>query len=89
MATKLKIRVNGLVHDVSASSDTPLLYVLVSLTVTSLPLSAASTMSAVTLARSRVSLKMVEYCSPRSIDLIDGTSASWPLTMGIAMLPLP
>jgi aerobic-type carbon monoxide dehydrogenase small subunit (CoxS/CutS family) len=28
MATKLKIRVNGLVHVVSASRDTPLLYVL-------------------------------------------------------------
>src|SRR3954464_13877032 len=28
MATKLKIRVNGLVHRVSASPDTPLLYVL-------------------------------------------------------------
>jgi len=28
MATKLKIRVNGLVHEVSVSSDTPLLYVL-------------------------------------------------------------
>src|SRR6202521_6003874 len=28
MSTKLKIRVNGLVHRVSASSDTPLLYVL-------------------------------------------------------------
>jgi isoquinoline 1-oxidoreductase subunit alpha len=28
VATKLKIRVNGLVHDVSASRETPLLYVL-------------------------------------------------------------
>ena len=28
MASKLKIRVNGLVHDVTASLDTPLLYVL-------------------------------------------------------------
>jgi isoquinoline 1-oxidoreductase subunit alpha len=28
MATKLKIRVNGVAHRVSASSDTPLLYVL-------------------------------------------------------------
>jgi len=28
MATKLKVQVNGLVHDVSASLDTPLLYVL-------------------------------------------------------------
>ncbi len=28
MATKLKIRVNGVTHRVSASSDTPLLYVL-------------------------------------------------------------
>lgn len=28
MATKLKIRVNGVVHPVSASGDTPLLYVL-------------------------------------------------------------
>ncbi len=40
-------------------------------------------MSTVTRARSRVSLKMVEYCSPRNIALIDGTSASWPLTIGI------
>src|SRR4051812_40399977 len=28
MATKLKIKVNGRVHDVTASPDTPLLYVL-------------------------------------------------------------
>ena len=28
MASKLKIRVNGLVHNVTASLDTPLLYVL-------------------------------------------------------------
>ena len=28
MASKLKIKVNGLVHNVTASLDTPLLYVL-------------------------------------------------------------
>ncbi len=46
-------------------------------------------MSAVTLARSRVSLKMVEYCSPARIDFMDGTSASCPVTTGIFMPPEP
>src|SRR6476646_751795 len=60
----------------------PLLYVLVSLISGALPACTASTRLAVTLASSRVSLNNVEYCSPRRIDLTDGISASWPLTIG-------
>ena len=60
-----------------------------SLTLTSAPDSRASTMSAVTRARSRVSLKIVEYCSPARMDLTEGTSASWPLTSGMRIVPLP
>jgi len=37
----------------------------------------------VTLASSRVSLNTVEVCSLARIDLIEGTSASWPVITGI------
>ena len=46
-------------------------------------------MLAVTLASSRVSLNTVEYCSPAIIDLTEGTSASWPLTIGIGCSAVP
>ena len=46
-------------------------------------------MPTVTLASSRVSLKTVEYCSSARIDLTDGTSASWPVTIGIGMSAAP
>ncbi len=35
-------------------------------------------------ASSRVSLKMVEYCSPAMIDCTEPTSASWPVMIGRA-----
>ena len=56
---------------------------LVSFTCGSSPFSMALTMPTVTFASSRVSLKMVEYCSPAWIDLTDCSSASWPVTIGI------
>jgi hypothetical protein len=31
-----------------------------------------------------VSLNTVECCSPAMIDLTEGTSASWPVTQGMA-----
>ncbi len=33
----------------------------------------------------RVSLLMVEYCSPAMMDLTDSTSESWPVTTGIGL----
>src|SRR5665647_3589062 len=51
-------------------------YVLVSFTLTFLPFSCASAIATVTFARSRVSLKMVEYCSPAMIDFTEPASAS-------------
>jgi hypothetical protein len=46
-------------------------------------------MSAARLARVRVSLKMVEVCSPARMDLTEGISASWPVTTGRGFLAVP
>src|SRR3954467_3120012 len=64
---------------------TPLLYDLVSLTVGACPFCRAETMAMVSLTRLRVSLLMVEYCSPAMIDLTDSTSESWPVTTGTGL----
>ncbi len=39
-------------------------------------------MPAATFASSRVSLKIVAYCSPERIALTESTSASWPEMIG-------
>ena len=62
---------------------------LVSLFGTCLPLSSASTMSAVTRASSRVSLNTVAVCSLARMDLTEGTSASWPVITGIGCYGTP
>ena len=48
-----------------------------------------STILAVTLASSRVSLNTVEYCSPAIMPLTDASSASWPVTIGIGWSGAP
>ena len=50
-----------------------------------LPFSTSSTIVAAVSPSLRVSLKIVEYCTPSRISLSEGFSASWPVTIGLAM----
>jgi hypothetical protein len=66
----------------------PLSYDLVSLTWGSLPSPRSLTIWMAAVTRLRVSLLMVEYCSPAMMDFTDSTSESWPVTTGTG-LPEP
>ena len=66
---------------------TPLSYVSVSLASGSLPSANADAAATACSASRRVSLKMVELCTPSWISLTEAISASWPVMIGMGWAP--